>query len=94
MAENFEHASDRAGPAPKHGDLMAKLQQTTLSRDEYLVFEGWLKGHLNKLYKEVLKEPLPSDLNEIVERFKTTRDRQIGTDGVAANRWPPENQTR
>jgi hypothetical protein len=78
MAENIEHASDLYGPKSKRDEIMVRLEPSALSRDELLIFEQWLSDHLSKLYQDVLKEPLPNDLNEILEGFKSTRRGQNG----------------
>ncbi len=35
--------------------------------------ERWLQLHLRQLYQEVCNEPLPSELNEMVDRFRRRR---------------------
>lgn len=40
-----------------------------LSGSDMMIFENWLKAHLCKVYQEVLGEPLPQDLCEIVEKM-------------------------
>jgi hypothetical protein len=85
MAENLEHAGDLVGPKLKRGEIPVGLGETTLSRDERLVFERWLRPHLSGLYQEVLAEVLPDEMNEIVERFKATRSPGNG-DGKLAVR--------
>lgn len=37
------------------------------------VIERWLQLHLRQLYQEVCNEPLPSELNEMVDRFRRRR---------------------
>ncbi len=82
MVENLEHAGGLNGPAPKHRKIPLGLEPTTLSRDENLVFDSWLKTHLSGLYQDVLGEPLPDELNELVERFKATRYLRSGNGKV------------
>ncbi len=41
--------------------------------------ENWLQLHLRQLYEEVCSEPLPSELNDMIDRFR--RHRQEGESG-------------
>ncbi len=45
--------------------------------------ENWLQLHLRQLYEEVCSEPLPSELSEMIDRFRRRRqDAQTGPDTV------------
>ena len=70
MAENIKHAGEPVDTTPR---MAAESGEPFLSRDESLVFEQWLRVHMSKLFQEVLREPLPNELNEIVERFEALR---------------------
>ena len=37
------------------------------------VIDRWLQLHLRQLYQEVSTEPLPSELNEMIDRFRRRR---------------------
>jgi hypothetical protein len=52
------------------------------------VIERWLQLHLRQLYEEVSNEPLPSELSDLIERFRKRRqDAERG--GDAAGPLPP-----
>lgn len=52
------------------------------------VIERWLQIHLRQLYEEVSNEPLPSELSDLIERFRKRRqDAERG--GDAAGPLPP-----
>lgn len=52
------------------------------------VIERWLQQHLRQLYEEVSNEPLPSDLSDLIDRFR--KRRQDGeTDEESAVSLPP-----
>jgi len=47
------------------------------------VIERWLQLHLRQLYEEVSNEPLPSELSDLIERFRKRRqDAETGGDAV------------
>ena len=47
------------------------------------VIENWLQLHLRQLYEEVCSEPLPSELSEMIDRFRRRRqDAETGPDTV------------
>jgi hypothetical protein len=53
------------------------------------VIENWLQLHLRQLYEEVCSEPLPSELSEMIDRFRMRRqDSETGRDTVAS--LPPQ----
>jgi Anti-sigma factor NepR len=48
------------------------------------VIERWLQLHLRQLYEEVSSEPLPSDLSDLIDRFRKRRqEAETGGDTVA-----------
>ena len=57
-------------------------------RDPNAAFERWLQYHLRQLYLEVCREPEPSDLIEVIDRFRKKRqdppDDQSGPGRVTA----------
>lgn len=54
------------------------------------VIERWLQLHLRQLYQEVCNEPLPSELNEMVDRFRIRRkDKEDEPGGDAVVPLPP-----
>ena len=83
MAENMGHARSSYGRTPERRKALRELDQTTLSRDECLIFEQWLSDHLSKLYQDVLREPLPTELSDILESLKVRRRAQAGADRAA-----------
>ncbi len=53
------------------------------------VIENWLQLHLRQLYEEVCSEPLPSELSEMIDRFRMRRqDSETSRDTVAS--LPPQ----
>lgn len=53
------------------------------ARGTNAVIERWLQLHLRQLYQEVCNEPLPSELNEMVDRFSGRRkEDEPGRDAV------------
>lgn len=46
--------------------------------------ERWLQLHLRQLYQEVCSEPLPSELSDMIDRFRKRRqDAETDRDTVA-----------
>ena len=78
MAENLKYTGNPLGRATENGDLSTDVEEAGLMSSEIMVFEQWLKGHLSSLYQDVLGEPLPKELNEIVERFNASGRRPSG----------------
>jgi len=70
MAENLKYTGNPLGLTTGNGKLSTDVKEAGLMSSEIMVFEQWLKGHLSTLYQDVLGEPLPKELNEIVERFE------------------------
>ncbi len=62
-ADGRETASPEGEVASK-GDVMAAARQTNG------VAERWLQDQISRLYEEVLSEPLPSDLLDVIDRFQ------------------------
>ncbi len=53
------------------------------ARGTNTVIENWLQLHLRQLYEEVCSEPLPSELSEMMDRFRRRRqDTETGRDTV------------
>ena len=53
------------------------------ARGTNAVIENWLQLHLRQLYEEVCSEPLPSELSEMIDRFRMRRqDGETGRDTV------------
>jgi len=53
------------------------------ARGKNVVIERWLQLHLRQLYQEVCNEPLPSELNEMIDRLRWRRkDGEPGQDSV------------
>ena len=71
MAGKLKHTGGSLGPKTEDGQISPHVEETGLLSSEIFVFEQWLKAHLRTLYQDVLGEPLPSDLSDIVERFKS-----------------------
>ena len=63
-------ASDRSGGRP-------------VQRGKNAAIETWLQLHLRQLYEEVCSEPVPNELNEMIDRFRRRRqDTEAGGDKV------------
>lgn len=61
------------------------------TRGTNTVIENWLQLHLRQLYEEVCSEPLPSELNDMIDRFRRRRqDTETGRDTVVP--LPPPAQ--
>ena len=64
---------------------------TPPGRGTNTVIERWLQLHLRQLYEEVSNEPLPSDLSDLIDRFRKRRqEAEAGTEPVAPS--PPVRQ--
>ena len=62
--------SARGQDTPRSG---ARPPVRGTNRGTNAVIERWLQLHLRQLYQEVCNEPLPSELNEMVDRFRIRR---------------------
>lgn len=60
-------------------------------RGRNTAIENWLQLHLRQLYEEMCSEPLPSELDEMIDRFRRRRqDSESGRDAVVP--LPPRAQ--
>lgn len=63
-------------PSPSGGEPPARATNAAIER--------WLQLHLRQLYQEVCSEPLPSELSDMIERFRKRRhDAESDRDTVA-----------
>ncbi len=61
------------------------------ARGTNAVIENWLQLHLRQLYEDVCSEPLPSELSEMIDRFRRRRqETETGRDTVVP--LPPPAQ--
>ena len=61
------------------------------ARGTNAVIENWLQLHLRQLYEDVCSEPLPSELSEMIDRFRRLRqETETGRDTVVP--LPPPAQ--
>ena len=89
MAGNLKHAGGSLGPKTGDDQISPHVEETALLTSEIFVFEQWLKAHLRTLYQDVLGEPLPSDLSDIVERFTSDQHREGAECAATTDRWWP-----
>ncbi len=61
----------QTGPVPRPMD-------SGLLGSEAMIFENWLKAHLCKIYQDVLGEPLPQEMRDIVEQFSGQGQQKFG----------------
>lgn len=72
---------------------MSRYGVRPVARDTNAVIENWLQLHLRQLYEEVCNEPLPSELSEMIDRFRRRlQDTETGRDTVVA--LPPAARQR
>jgi Anti-sigma factor NepR len=65
--------------------------QSGVKRPEHgtnTVIEHWLQLHLRQLYEEVTSDPLPSDLSDLIDRFRKRRQ-EAESGGDAVTPLPP-----
>ena len=79
MAETRTHACVPPGSTTEDNAKPTETEGAGPLSSDTLIFEKWLKAHLGALHQEVLGEPLPAELSEIVERLEARR-RRIGDD--------------
>ena len=57
----------------QHSSASQESERPSKAKDTNAAFERWLQFHLRQLYLEVCSEPVPSDLVEVIDRFRRTR---------------------
>lgn len=72
MSENRTQDGKARGPSGEDGAKSAETEGAGPLSSDSLVYESWLRVYLSKLHLEVLGEPLPREMNEIIERFRTS----------------------
>ena len=85
-----QHRFDEISPGAESGTDIGRNQDRTgpggrlADRGRNTAIENWLALHLRQLYLEVCSEPLPSELSEMIDRFRSRRqDDEAGHEKVA-----------
>ena len=52
---------------------MSQFDHWSVAGGTHLTVDRWLQDYLSRLYQEVLSEPLPRELIDIVDRFHERR---------------------
>lgn len=88
---------DRSSSDTSQGAEQGQSRDATRSggvpglRGRNTAIENWLQLHLRQLYEEMCSEPLPSELDEMIDRFRRRRqDSESGRDAVVP--LPPRAQ--
>lgn len=84
MAGRLTFPETSSVPDDRHDRDTSQSGGKPPARGTNTVIERWLQLHLRQLYEEVSNEPLPSELSEMIDRFRKRRqDAEPGGDPVA-----------
>lgn len=70
-AMGSEHQSavpSRGANRPQQRDLTGKMDQ--LRRQDTVTSDHWFDRQLHQLYSEVVSEPLPKDMQELIDKLR------------------------